>query len=292
MKTFLLLVAVIQLVRVAVGQVDEEQYDLDALVGEASRRSEFFKEHNLELVDQNTNFILKEMDQHITRKTNDINELLQNNSNLVLLNQDIVKNAEDLHKNQTSMNESLSYLMEDVSTLKERNSKLADLNTNLTRARLLTQEESLAISIKIKEMDQTIEQRTNEVIEVQKNNSNLVHINQNIAENAQDLQKKLTTMNFSLSNLMEDYAILKKRNSELSMQAAREEKPALLLKIKEMDQIVKHKTNEIIELQQNNSNLILSIQNTAKNAEELQRKETSMDFSISNLINEIEKLKE
>ena len=43
---------------------------------------------------------------------------------------------------------------------------------------------------------------------------------------------------------------------------------------------------------QNNFNLILSNQNTAKNAEDLQQKVTSMNFTLNNLMNEIAKLKQ
>ncbi|KAF4529656.1 hypothetical protein B566_EDAN017941 [Ephemera danica] len=140
---------------------------------------------------------------------------------------------------------------------------------------------------------------TNSNLSSQNIKLNLVLLSQNTARNAEDLQKKLISMN--LINLMDEIAILRKRNSGLAELNTyitrangfnREENPTLSLKIKETDQNITHKTNEIYELLQINSNLILSNQNTAKNAEDLQQKVISVNFSLSNLMEEIEKLKE
>ncbi|KAF4514068.1 UNVERIFIED_CONTAM: hypothetical protein B566_EDAN018876, partial [Ephemera danica] len=133
------------------------------------------------------------------------------------------------------------------------------MNTYLTKAALVTRGRSLILSSKIKEMDQNITQKTTEIYELLQNNSNLGLLNQNIAKNVEDLQKKKTSINFSLSNLMDEYAVLKKcilevaeqnTNFTQSTQVTQKEILALSLKIKEIDQNTTHKSNEIFELQQ------------------------------------------
>ncbi|KAF4527834.1 hypothetical protein B566_EDAN014635, partial [Ephemera danica] len=74
-------------------------------------------------------------------------------------------------------------------------------------------------------------------------------------------------------------------------QVTREEKLTMSRKIKELEQNLTNKSKEIIELQQNNSNLVLLNRNTAKNAEAVQKNVTSMNLSLRNLMEENAKLK-
>ncbi|KAF4528914.1 hypothetical protein B566_EDAN017331 [Ephemera danica] len=192
-------------------------------------------------------------------KSRKLQNSLQIKLNLVLLYQNTTRNAEDLQRKLASTNSSLSNLMEEYAILKKRNSGLAELNTYITRANGFNRKENPTLSLKIKEINQNITLKTEEIYKLLQRNSGLAELNTYITR----------ANGFN-----------------------REENPTLSLKIKEINQNITLKTEEIYKLLQNNSNLILSNQNTAKNAEDLQQKVTSMNFSTSIVMNEIAKLKE
>ncbi|KAF4527980.1 hypothetical protein B566_EDAN016776, partial [Ephemera danica] len=88
-------------------------------------------------------------------------------------------------------------------SFRENNSELAKQNTNHNQADQVTRDENLAFNIKIKELKENLTHQTKEIFDLQQNISNLVLFNRNIGKSAEDLQKELTSMNFSLSNLKE-----------------------------------------------------------------------------------------
>ncbi|KAF4527437.1 hypothetical protein B566_EDAN016067 [Ephemera danica] len=207
MKTFLLLVAVIQLAHPTFAQEDEQ--DSELLAAETARRKAFFEEHNLELSQQNTNltqathvtrdenlalkFKLQEMDKNITQKSNEVFELLQTNVEISNQNINLTKLTSALRDELVSKSMELGKKEIQIQNMNDRFAQLEEIN------------------LKITDRNRNLMNSTSECKE-KLNNSNLILSNQNTAKNAEDLQKIVTSMNFSLSNVMDEIAKLKERS--------------------------------------------------------------------------------